>query len=249
MLRPLGVLLLTMACSVAQAQVQFGNKAGAAWLKQVLKPSAGYAGQNLMDREMDGLGFTGAITMELPLAGIWMLDMEALYAERGYGRSEVRRGVAPGGLALGDRIRTRHAGLCILPKARIGNKAVMVEVFGGIELSWVFALSDQHSRQILIWEADKIFAQYPPPFRTDLLAPWQLSVVGGAGLAFRVGRALVHVNGRYVHGLSNVYGMDVAFTDVHGHPLGTGKVYDRSLALTLGYSIPLSAPTSKTPTE
>lgn len=247
MFRPILLALLTVACFPAQSQVRFGNRAGAAWLKQVLQPSAGYAGQNFMDRKMDGLGFTSAITLELPLARTCMLNLEAGYAERGYGRGEDRPGAVPMGLSSGDRIRTRHAGLSILPKARIGNKALMLEVFGGLDVSWAFAISDQHAAGILIWEAGKLFQQYPAPFRADLLAPLQFSAVCGAGIALRAGAAMVHLNARYVRGLSNVYATEVAFTDPQGYPFGTGKVYDRSLALTLGYSIPLSAKTAKTP--
>lgn len=216
------------------AQIYLGARAGASTSKQVMVLAPGYTGNNFEDDYKFALvGFSAAITSEFPVAGALKLMVEADYSERGY-RVDSELPFTPDA-----SFKSSYAGLSILPMVRIGQGKCKLELFAGADISKRLGVRDNSNGYTVVWEADHIF-NGPRQSRASLLANSSLAAIGGAGLAFHVGPSLIHLNARYLFGLSNVYASKVAFTDIQGSGFGTGKVYDRAFILSLGYSLPLS---------
>lgn len=234
-------LLLCLTCS---AQVRMGAWAGATYVRQVLIPIEDGPSTNILEKPEAGMGFTAGLKTQIPMGGPLMLQMDAAYYELGYGRTVKYTKLPPGGLLYGERIRTRSAGLAVLPTAHIGNGRVKPELFAGAELAFVFSISDQSNPDVRFRDAHSDLTVPGSDSRADLLAPVRLTGMAGAGLAITAGHAAIYLQCRYVHGFTNVYRTEVALTDNIGAPLGTGRVVDRAFAVNVGFSVPLSSATT-----
>lgn len=234
-MRTLLLVPTVLAMLHGNAQVHLGVRAGASLAKQVMETSPGYTGYNFQDDHKYNLyGFSTAITAELPIAGALHLMLEANYSERGY-KTKYVISLIPNNL-----LKTGNAGLSILPTARLGKGKCKLEVFAGADLSKRLGVRDNSRGDIIAWEADAIFKGLPRT-RESLMAGSSLALIAGAGVAIRMGPSMLHLNARYLYGISNVYAGAIAFTDPNGYPFGTGEVFDRAFVVSLGCSIPLSA--------
>jgi hypothetical protein len=116
----------------AQAQVRIGARAGWSLSKQHLPPPAEDMFQlypalfTYDDLAFTSAGPAGAITVDVPIIGVLMMTGEVAYATRGYHRI-----TGP----FTETFRSRHMGVALLPRVRIGQGLVRLDLFSGVDLS------------------------------------------------------------------------------------------------------------------
>lgn len=231
----LPVLLIT---GTACAQVYFGNRAGVSIGKEVLKDADGYHGINIHDdHTYQLLGCNFGASVEFPLNDHFSLQPEIGYTEKGYLQPK-----EPSAFSEKQLVRLGYADLSLLFKWTALSGHVRPEVFLGPSMAHPLRTRDESRSDALVMETGTFRQiQRTEAFHTrDHLAEWEFSAVFGAGFILQPGVARIHIGYRYVLGLSNIYRYVVDYTDLNGAPLGTGRMFNRTHMITIGYSIPLS---------
>lgn len=227
------LLMLLGCCSLAHAQVYFGNRVGLSVGKQVLDQLDGYEGINIYNRlAFQALGGHGALTVEFPLGERTGVVAEVGYVEKGYLQPKDAPVVVERRL-----IRIGYADLGALFRWSPLTGNVRPEVFAGPNIARSLRLRDESRPDMLLSDVDAWWVRYQEP---DVLGAWEVSAVAGAGLVFQPGVARIHVNWRYIHGFTNVYDREVAFTDIIGVPFAKGGMLNRTQLISIGFSIPLA---------
>lgn len=227
------LLLLT---SAGFSQVYIGNRGGISIGKQRLNEgdrplwtsSEGSYGYSL-------LGGHGGLTIEFPLTDACGLQLELGYVEKGYKVDAENRTTREQLFRLG------YADLGVLFKWSALSGNARPEVFAGPVVARTLRLRD---------EAYRPFVMEPPvtssPYYAnenspgDHLAPWELSAVAGAGFIFQPGVARIHLNYRFMYGITGIYRYDVAYADANGQVITTGNQYNLTHLIAVGFSLPLS---------
>lgn len=227
-------ILLLLAFQNGTAQVRFGNRAGMNVGTQAFEKASAYTGPTVYgDLNARPLGVSGALTIHVPVNDHLGIQAELGYTEKGFRtpqESQYRNSL------LYDQMdRIGYLDLWTLVAFSPGYGTVRLEVLAGPVFARSMQLRQNYS---LIYSSPE--GAWPPVQRWTLLAPWEVSLCGGAGVVFQPGITELHLGYRYLHGLTGVYETTVAFTDVNGSPLGTGNLFNRSHLISLGWSLPLS---------
>ena len=236
------VLVLTILASTSTAQVRFGQRVGVGICKQEFDLVDGYEGYNFYrNNKYKCTGFTAAFFVDVPVTARFLVGAEVAYSERG---NKIKGfGSIPGSDSEFELLKAGYAGLSVLPKFRMGNGSVQLEVFAGAEAAVRLNLRSEYP-QLLISEPD----EWPPLRDREHYASGQdYSAIAGLGIVAGGGPVKFHLNGRYVHGLTNFYDRVVQFTTVEGYHFGEGRMYNRGFHLCFGFSVPLSVKAWGTP--
>ncbi len=219
-------LLLTalLTAPVAQAQVQVGFRGGANW-STVSEPSLL---QNLPVRPEFSPGPTGAIFLDVPISNRVSFRPEVAFVQKGF---LLREGTnldlgfinVPVGARVAYQAQNIQMGFFL--KANLTDGPVQPYVFGGPAVSYAV---DGRIRT----RATALFTTKNMDVDLDFgktLNPWDISGVGGLGLAAETGMGKFFVEGRYEYG----------FTRQFQVPLVNLPVRNRSVGVSVGYMFTL----------
>ena len=221
----------------ACAQVYLGNRVGISIGKQLLNDRAPL--RTGLDYGYDLIGGNAAITIELPITDRSSLQAELGYVEKGY-RSNKYNGFI--GSAPEQLFRLGYADLSVFYKWSALSGNVRPEIFAGPAVAYTLRLRDESVASTYVFEDPISTASFQSgeDRPVDHLAPWEISAVAGAGIILQPGVARIHLNYRYLYGLTSIYRYDVVYADVNGQSIVSGGQFNRTHLITLGFSIPLS---------
>ena len=207
------------------AQVALGLKTGALFNTvrvtdglDALAPDFSYAA-----------GFTVGGVAEINIGQYFAVQPEFNYAQKGFRRQE-SEGVNIGNMEVPigatATFRTHYLELPVLAKLKIGNETVKAYFAAGPSVGYA-ADAQLITRPRLFFEFD--------PIRTDInlgnlgYERWEFSGVGAAGVQFNLNGVQWYLEGRYVHG----------FTELYDFPLINEKILNRGVSFTTGVMLPL----------
>ena len=228
------LILLLLLADNSKAQVMIGARAGWTFATQHLdRPQDPLFLQNPAQISYDNIplrsaGPTASVTVDLPITDVFLLGLEIAYSQRGYHRTDI----------FTESFRTKHIGGSILPKARLGEGLVKLELMGGLDLAVPISSEFEYTGVYThIMPADEFDRTYT---RSDLLSSGlETSLVAGGGLAMGTGPLLIHLTARYIHGLANIYNSPIMITNEIGWEYGRGEMKNRSMTISLGFSVSL----------
>jgi hypothetical protein len=221
-----GVIALfgLFAAQSAFAQVQVGIRGGANF-GFASKPE--YMGSLTPDFH-SSIGPTGALFLDIPLSDRVSFRPEVSYIQKGVA---IKQGfdINLGGFALpiGASIayQSQQIEVPLLFKFNLSDGPVQPYFIAGPAVSYAFDGRIRTRASALVTTR---------PFDVDvnyggMLTPWDVSAVGGLGLAMDAGAGKFFVEGRYTHG----------FTRQVQVPVVNVNVRNRGVAVSLGYSFPI----------
>ena len=208
------------------AQVQVGFRGGAHW-GTVSKPS-------ILDSYTPNFqlapGPQGAFFLDIPLGAYVSFRPEVGYSQKGLViRQSFDFNVLGVNIPLGARIalQTRNIDVPLLLKINLASSDSPVQpyIIAGPAVS--YAVGSRVSVR-----GDGLFRTQPLNFNLPLggvLNKWDVSGVGGLGLAFNAGAGQFMLEGRYVYGLTRQIEVPVVQLPVR----------NRGVSISLGYSFPI----------
>ncbi|MCX6213998.1 porin family protein [Spirosoma sp.] len=221
-----GVIALfgLVAVQSAFAQVQVGIRGGANF-GFASKPE--YLGSLTPDFH-SSIGPTGALFLDIPLSDRVSFRPEVSYIQKGVA---IKEGfdINLGGFSLpiGASIayQSQQIEVPLLFKFNLSDGPVQPYFIAGPAVSYAFDGRIRTRASALVTTR---------PFDVDvnyggMLTPWDVSAVGGLGLAMDAGAGKFFVEGRYTHG----------FTRQVQVPVVNVNVRNRGVAVSLGYSFPI----------
>ncbi len=208
------------------AQVQFGVRGGAHW-GTVSKPA-------ILDNYSPSFqlspGPQGALFLDIPVSERVSFRPELGYSQKGLVlRESFSFDVLGVPVPLGARIalQTRNIDLPLLAKINLASTESSVQPYliAGPAVSYA---ADSRVRA----RAEGLFRTQPFDLNVPLggvMNRWDVSGVGGLGLAFNAGAGQFVLEGRYVHGLTRQIEVPVVQLPVR----------NRGVSVSLGYSFPI----------
>ena len=226
-------IILTLAltvCSLAAipsvAQIQLGFRGGAHW-STVSKPS-------ILDQYTPNFqlaaGPQGALFLDIPLGQFVSFRPEVGYVQKGLMiRESFDFKVLGATIPLGARIalQTKNIEVPLLLKINLAgaDSPVQPYVIAGPAVSYA-ADSRVSARGDGLFRTQALNINLP---LGGIMNRWDVSGVGGLGLAFNAGAGQFILEGRYVHGLTRQIEVPVVQLPVR----------NRGLSASLGYSFPI----------
>lgn len=221
-----GVILLSLVATLPSvAQVQLGLRGGANW---------GFASKpeflgSLTPTFHPSAGPTGALFLDIPLGDVVSFRPEIAYVQKGF---KIKEGLDLnfGGLNLpiGASVsyQSQHLELPLLLKVNLSDGPVQPYFIAGPAVG--YALDGR------VRSRATFFGTTTEPIDVNVnyggtLTRWDVSAVGGLGLAMDAGAGKFFVEGRYTHG----------FTRQVELPVVNVNVRNRGVAVSLGYSFPI----------
>lgn len=214
------------AATSSIAQVQVGFRGGAHW-GTVSKPQ-------MLDNYTPSFqlspGPQGALFLDIPLGERVSFRPELAYAQRGLViRQSFDFDVLGVNVPLGARIalQTQNIELPLLAKINLANSDSPVQPYLILGPAVSYAAGSRVSAR-----GDGLFRTQPLNLNLPLggiMNRWDVSGVGGLGLAFNAGAGQIMLEGRYVHG----------FTRQIEVPVVQLPVRNRGVSVSLGYSFPI----------
>ncbi len=214
------------ATTTSFAQVQLGFRGGAHW-GTVSKPS-------MLDSYTPSFqlspGPQGALFLDIPLGEFVSFRPEVGYSQKGLViRQSFNFDVLGVNVPLGARIalQTKNIDVPLLLKINLASSESSVQpyIIAGPAVS--YAASNRVSAR-----GDGLFRTQPLNINLPLggvINQWDVSGVGGLGLAFNAGAGQFMLEGRYVHGLTRQIEVPVVQLPVR----------NRGVSVSLGYSFPI----------
>ncbi|GAB3954865.1 hypothetical protein GCM10028805_41010 [Spirosoma harenae] len=225
------VLASVIACLVLTittasfAQVQVGIRGGANW---------GFASKpdfitSLLPDMYPTVGPTGAIFLDIPVSNSISFRPELAYVQKGVAVKE-GMDLNLGGLNLpiGATIayQSQNIEIPLLAKINLSDGGVQPYLLLGPSVSYAL---DGRIRT----RASALFTTRPYDIDVNyggMMSRWDVGAVGGLGLAMDAGPGKFFIEGRYTHG----------FTRQIQVPVVNVNVRNRGVAVSLGYSFPIS---------
>lgn len=208
------------------AQVQVGFRGGAHW-GTVSKPS-------MLDSYTPNFqlspGPQGALFLDIPLGEYVSFRPELSYAQKGLViRQRFDFDVLGVNIPLGARIalQTKNIELPLLLKLNLTSSDSPVQPYFIVGPAVSYSVDSRVSAR-----GDGLFRTQPLNLALPLggiMNRWDVSGVGGLGLAFNAGAGQFMLEGRYVHGLTRQIEVPVVQLPVR----------NRGVSVSLGYSFPI----------
>ena len=208
------------------AQVQVGFRGGAHW-GTVSKPS-------MLDNYTPNFelspGLQGALFLDIPLGERVSFRPELSYAQKGLViRQSFNFDVLGVNIPLGVRIalQTKNIEVPLLLKLNLASRDSPVQPYIIVGPAVSYAADSRVSAR-----GDGLFRTQPLNINLPLggvINRWDVSGVGGLGLAFNAGAGQFMLEGRYVHGLTRQIEVPVVQLPVR----------NRGVSMSLGYSFPI----------
>ena len=213
-----------LVAQTSSAQVQVGIRGGGNW-GFVSKPA--FLG-SLTPALYPSVGPTGAIFLDIPLSNRVSFRPEVSYVQRGFLIKEgLNLNLGGFNLPLGARVayQSQNLEVPLLLKVNLANGPVQPYIIAGPSVSYAV---DGRIRT----RATALFSTRP--YDVDLnyggmLNRWDVSAVGGLGLAFDAGAGKFFIEGRYTQG----------FTRQVQVPVVNVNVRNQGIAASIGYSFPI----------
>lgn len=218
------VALGLVAAQKSVAQVQVGIRGGANWAF-ASKPE--FMGSLTPSFHLSP-GPTGAVFLEIPLSDYVSFRPEVAYVQKGFLVKEgLDLNLGGFNLPVGARIayQSNTLELPLLAKINFSDGPVQPYLIAGPAVSYAMDGRVRTRATALISTR---------PFDVDvnygnMLNRWDVSAVGGLGLAMDAGAGKFFIEGRYTHG----------FTRQVQVPVVNVNVRNRGVAVSLGYSFPI----------
>lgn len=225
------MLLAAYISSVAAlpAQVSIGQRIGVS--SSTIKYKATHDQELLAAYEKDLARSTGVsigVPLEVRLGDLFAMQMEPGFSMKGYGH---RNGNGS------SELRLNYAELALLGKAILERGNIGGEVFCGPAVAYgvsIRSIYDTPSPEAT--STDELTS-----FNKSIFAPFQMDVMAGAGVRYRVGVPLLFIQYRYSLGLTGLFTGNIFFTDVNGNVLTDANARSRSSIVSIGITVPLSA--------
>ena len=230
------LLPVLLWCSCAFAQVYLGNRGGVSIGKQYFAVGSAPLGAETEEYRSQLLGGNAAVTVEWPLTDHVSLQTDWGYTEKGF--------LVPAGnrVATARKLfRLGYADLSVMIKWSALSGGMRPEFFIGPMVARTLRLRDESGSPFVLEEDAMSTSFFNGENRAvDHLAPWEFSAVAGAGFIIQPGVARIHLNYRYIYGLTNIFEDDMVYADVNGAVIRSADQANRTHLITIGWSIPLS---------
>ncbi len=225
-----------MLMAPLQAQVSFGVRGGANWAKMA-------ANKGMVQDVGNRLGFEAGVALGIPMADWFTLGPEVYYVQRGYHREAFPPGFFPE-----ERLILGYADLAVLGRIHAADGPARPYVTVGATVGRIL---DARLYQTNSWTKEEEAIVLDPSGVTmgpwsekRPMSQWNLGLCGGLGFTFSIGTSQLLIEGRYRHGLTNIWN-GVPVTDINGAPVGELNGYDRSISASLAWLIPLGQQPSR----
>ncbi len=225
-----------LIASAGFSQVYIGNRGGVSIGKQYFAVGSAPLGTQAEKYRSQPLGGNAAVTIEWPLTDHLGLQTDFGYTEKGFL-------IPAGSPAQSARrlFRLGYADLSVMAKWSALSGGLRPEFFIGPMVARTLRLRDESGSPFVLAEDDGYTTFFNGENRAeDHLAPWEFSAVAGAGFIIQPGVARIHMNYRYVYGLTNIFEDGMVYADVNGSVIRSADQANRTHLVTVGWSIPLS---------
>ncbi len=230
------MIAFLLIASTGFSQVYLGNRGGVSIGKQYFAVGSAPLGTAAEKYRSQLMGGNAAVTIEWPLTDHVGLHTDLGYTEKGFL-------IPAGSPAQSARrlFRIGYADLSLLFKWSALSGGLRPEFFIGPMVARTLRLRDESGSPFVVEEDDQTFTwHYGENRAEDHLAPWEFSAVAGAGFIIQPGVARIHLNYRYIYGLTNIFEDGMVYVDVNGSVIRSADQANRTHLITLGWSIPLS---------
>lgn len=223
------VIMAAITYTATHAQLFLGVRGGLNWAQMEGK-------EGILGDPGTLLGPTAALIIGLPITGHFTLVPELGYVQRGYHRGQVPMGLFPE-----ERLVLDYADLALLGKFHPVDGPTRPYVLVGATVGRLLGARlfqtnpFTQEEQGVVLDINRVRTSH---WSEGPMNPWNLGLCAGFGFAFTTGSSQVVVEGRYLYGLSNIWN-EVPVTDVNGVLIGKLNGYDRSIALNVGWLVPV----------
>src|SRR5688572_145210 len=188
--------------------------------------SDGKLDDSFIEKKTNQIGALGGVMVNIGINEAFSIQPEVLFSQKGYGFEDGRYKVTES---------LNYLEVPLLAKLTLGSGNMKFFVNAGPYAAYLMSGKITHNftgreesyAVQFEYENDGFNANRVKPNRLDL------GLAAGAGMALKAGIGTLNIEARYGLGLTNINEYE------HGRPSGVSKVTNGSLALSLGYLIPL----------
>ena len=210
--------------------MSFGVRGGANWAKMT-------AQEGLTQKAGSRVGVEAGIAIGVPVTEWFTLGPELAYVQRGYHRDGT-----PGSVFPEERLVLGYADLAILGRIHPADGPARPYVTAGATVGRLLNArlyqTDPRTQEEQGIVLDPSGVNRGPWSEKSPMNRWNIGLCAGLGFSFAAGASQVMVEGRYRHGLTNIWN-GVPVTDANGSPMGELNGFDRSISATLAWMLPV----------
>jgi hypothetical protein len=224
----------SLIMSTSHAQASFGVRGGANRAKMTAK-------DGMLGDVSNRSGFEAGIAFGLPIAQWITLAPELGYVQRGYHRE-----ATPPGFFPEERLVLDYADLALLARIHptdgdarpFMTLGATVGRLMGARLFQTYGFPKTEHGFVLNIDEVQIGSGWS---EKSPMSPWNVGLCVGLGFAFTTGTSQLLIEGRYRHGLTNIWN-GVPVTDEVGNFVAVLNGHDRSISATLAWLLPMGKP-------